>query len=101
MNNGDDTLTFAIEAEGERAELVLPRALVDLFAAEDEESVDVIADVAMLTFAQRIYETVHLSEGKASAEQQELKTKTLALFEERFDSSFEDMTGYIVDKDDH
>ncbi|WP_227375900.1 DUF7545 family protein [Haladaptatus halobius] len=59
-----------------------------------EKTADVVADVTMLSCAQRVHEAVHGSEGEAGSELPELEDRMHSLFEARFGASFEDVTGY-------
>ncbi|HET7325637.1 MAG TPA: hypothetical protein VFJ06_15015 [Halococcus sp.] len=88
-----ETLTFTIETAGNRTELVVPRALVELFAAEGDTSTDVIADVAQFDLTRRIYEAAHLSEGETDADVTTIEADALACFEAHFGTSFEDVIG--------
>ena len=91
-----DETTFTIEdADGNTDELTLPSGLVDLFSEEDDESeAQVVADIALMAFAQRAHMVVAHGEGEASEELEEIEAATLDQFEERFGQTFGEATGH-------
>ncbi len=91
----DDTVTLTIEQDGERDELTVPTALIDMLREEgDESAAEVVGDVAMIGLAQRIHGAVHHGQGETPEEIEQLDDLTMELFEERFGATFGEMTGH-------
>jgi len=89
------TVTLTLESDdGAVDELELPTELLDLLAEGDETAPEVVGDIAMFGFAQRIHSAVHHSEGEVDENVAETEELTLELFEERFGRSFEELTGH-------
>ena len=90
-----ETVTLTIESEEDADEITLPRSLVDMLSqSDDETATEVVGDVAMMGFAQRIHGAVHHSESEPSEEVIELDEHMMDLFEDRFGKSFEDLVGH-------
>lgn len=89
-----DTVTLTLEADDALDELTVPAELVDLLGEDDESVPEVIGDIAMLGFAQRIHGAVHHAQGEPDADVVALNDHTMELFEERFGTSFADLTGH-------
>ena len=90
-----DTVTLTLESEEDVDELTLPRRLVDMLRESDDETApEVVGDVAMMGFAQRIHGAVHHAEGEPGEEIAEVEELTLDLFEERFGATFGELTGH-------
>lgn len=90
-----DRVTLTIEApDGADEEVTLPAALLDMLAEGDQTPPAVVADLAVFSCAQRIHATIHHGEEEPSAELQAVEETTMALFEERFEMSFEDAIGH-------
>lgn len=91
----DETVTLTLDSEdGATDELTVPTGLLDMLAEGDETAAEVVGDIAMFGFAQRIHGAVAHGEGEPSAELQQVETQTLELFEERFGRSFAELTGH-------
>ena len=90
-----DIVTVTIESEdGATDDLEVPTALLDMLAEGDETAPEVVGDIAMFGFAQRIHSAVHHSEGEVDESVAETEELTLELFEERFGRSFAELTGH-------
>lgn len=90
-----DTVTLTLESEEDVDELTVPRQLVDMLReSEDETAPEVVGDIAMMGFAQRIHGAVHHAEGEPSEELVELNDVSMDLFEDRFGQTFEDLVGH-------
>ena len=89
------TVTVTLESDdGAVDELEVPTELLDLLAEGDETAPEVVGDIAMFGFAQRIHSVVHHSEGEVDESVAETEELTLELFEERFGRSFAELTGH-------
>ena len=97
MTDADDveTATYTIESpDGETDDLTVPTGLVDMLREEDEDGTEVLGDLAMLSLAQQAHAVVHHSQGGADAEAEAYEQKAMELFEERFGTTFGEMTGH-------
>jgi len=90
----DDTVTVTLEAGEESDELTVPTALVDMLREGEESTPEVIGDIAMFGLAQRIHGAVHHSQGEPAEEISDANDVTMELFEERFGSTFAELTGH-------
>lgn len=98
--NGDTT-TVAIEADGDRRTVELPTGFVEFVGEPGETSADVVADLVLLSAAQRTYEAVHFSEGEIPGELHEIDERMQALFEAEFGTTIRDVAGYPEPDDEH
>jgi hypothetical protein len=90
-----DIVTIGLQSEdGAADELQVPTALLDMLAEGDETAPEVVGDIAMFGFAQRVHSAVHHSEGGVDEELEAAEERTLELFEERFGRSFAELTGH-------
>ncbi|PSQ07216.1 hypothetical protein BRC95_04750 [Halobacteriales archaeon QS_5_68_33] len=90
-----DIVTVTLESEDGAVDgLAVPTALLDMLAEGDETAPEVVGDIAMFGFAQRIHGAVAHGQGEPSAELEEVESRTLELFEERFGRSFAELTGH-------
>jgi len=90
-----DTVTLTLESEEDTDELELPRALVDMLRESDDETApEVVGDIAMMGFAQRIHGAAHHAEGEPDQEIADLNDLTMDLFEDRFGATFGELTGH-------
>lgn len=89
-----DTVTVTLETEGERDELEVPTAIIDLLTEEEESVPIVVGDLAMLGIAQQAHGIVHHSQAEISEELEEAEALTMELFEERFGKSYAEVTGH-------
>ncbi|MFC7250204.1 hypothetical protein ACFQJ5_10185 [Halomicroarcula sp. GCM10025324] len=90
-----DTVTLTIETDDATDELTVPSGLLDILRETDDETdPQVIGDLAMFGLAQRIHSAVHHAQGEPDAEIAALEEQTLDLFEERFGTTFGELTGH-------
>lgn len=90
-----DTVTLTLESEEDVDELTVPRQLVDMLReSEDETAPEVVGDIAMMGFAQRIHGAAHHAEGEPDEQIADLNDLTMDLFEERFGTTFGELTGH-------
>jgi hypothetical protein len=90
-----DVVTVTLEsADGAVDELEVPTRLLDMLAEGDETTPEVVGDIAMFGFAQRIHGAVAHREGEVDDELAAVEGVTLDLFEERFGRSFAELTGH-------
>lgn len=97
MTDADEveTATFTIESpDGETDELTVPTGLVDMLREEGEGRTDVLGDLAMLSLAQQAHAVVHHGHGDTDPEAEAYEQKAMELFEERFGTTFGEMTGH-------
>lgn len=90
-----ETATVRIESEdGASDELTLPRELIDMVDEGGQTDAEVVADVAMLSFASRVHHLVAHGEGEPDEEMQAIEGETMDRFEERFGMTFGEATGH-------
>ncbi|USZ68217.1 hypothetical protein NGM10_00390 [Halorussus salilacus] len=98
MTDADDveTKTYTIESpDGDAEELTVPVGIVEMLR-EDETETDtsVLGDLAMLSLAQQAHALVHHGHGEPDPRVEADEQKTMELFEERFGTTFGEMTGH-------
>jgi hypothetical protein len=89
-----DLVTVTLESGDDTDELTVPPALLDMLREGEESDAEIVGDIAMFGFAQRIHGAVAHGQGEPSEELQAVEDETLDLFEERFGSSFAELTGH-------
>ena len=89
-----ETVTVHLETDEASDELTVPRALVDLLREGDEQTPEVVGDIAMLGMAQQAHGAVHHAQGETNGELETAEALAMELFEERFGRSFAEMTGH-------
>jgi hypothetical protein len=89
-----ETVTVHLETDETSDKLTVPRALVDLLREGDEETPEVVGDIAMLGMARQAHGVVHHAQGGVSDELETAEALAMDLFEERFGQSFAEMTGH-------
>jgi hypothetical protein len=90
-----DVVTVTLESEdGAVDSLQVPTKLLDMLAEGDETAPEVVGDIAMFGFAQRIHGAVAHGEGDVDEELEAVEELALDLFEDRFGRSFAELTGH-------
>jgi hypothetical protein len=90
-----ETVTVTLESDNDTDEMTVPKGLIDILKeSPDETATDVVGDIAMMGFAQRIHGAVHHAEGEPDEEILALNDATMDLFEERFGATFDELTGH-------
>mgnify|MGYP006296926901 CR=1 FL=1 len=89
----DTTLVTVTTPDGEE-DVALPTGLLDMLAEEGESDADVVADLALMSCAQRVHAAVHHGQGGPDAEMEAIESTTMELFEERFGMTFGEATGH-------
>lgn len=89
----DDTVTITIEGDDGTDEVTLPAELMDLMREGDETDAEIVGDLALFSCAQRIHATVHHGQGD-TGEYEDIEETTMDLFEERFETTYGEMTGH-------
>ena len=96
-----DDVTVTIDAEGDRRTLEIPVGFVDLLREPGESAADVVADVVLLSAAQRTYEAVHFSEGGVPEDIETVNERVQEVFEAEFGTTVQDVAGYPDPSEDH
>lgn len=86
--------TIEIEGPDGDNELILPEALLGMFAEGDESGAKVVGDLAMINAAQQIHAATAHSQGEPSEELLGVEDELMELFEDRFGQTFGEMTGH-------
>ncbi|WP_158056361.1 DUF7545 family protein [Halorussus halophilus] len=95
MSDEVETTTYTIESpDGDSDELTIPTGLVEMLQEEGETGADVLGDMAMLSLAQQAHAVVHHSHGETDPQIEAYEEKAMDLFEERFGTTFGEMTGH-------
>jgi hypothetical protein len=90
-----DTVTVTLESSDDGTdEITLPADLVDMLAEDGEDAATVVGDIALFGCAQRIHGAIHHAQGEPSEAVQAVEEDTMAVFEERFGATFEELTGH-------
>lgn len=90
-----EEVTFTVSGPDGDDEFTVPEGLVEMLSEEDDESqAQVVADLAVMSFAQRAHMISHHGEGEVSAEFREQEQAVLDRFEERFGMTFGEATGH-------
>lgn len=89
-----DTVTVQLETDEASDELTVPAPLIQLLREGNEETPEVVGDIAMLGFTQQAHGAVHHSHGEVDERIEEAEALAAELFEERFGQSFAEMTGH-------
>lgn len=96
-----DSIAVTIDAEGDQRTLDLPAGFVDSIREPEESAADVVADLVLLSAAQRTYEAVHYSEGGVPSEVEAVNDQIQALFEAEFGVTLQEVVGFPDPPDDH
>ncbi|GGM64671.1 hypothetical protein J2752_000388 [Halarchaeum rubridurum] len=95
MTDAVENVTFSVDGPDGSDEVEIPAGLVDLLSEEDDESMaQVVADIALMGFANRAHTLAHHGEGDASDELEAIEGATLDAFEERFGVTYGEATGH-------
>lgn len=90
-----DTTTFTIDGDdGSNDEIAVPAELLKLLAEGEQSPAETLGDLALLSCAQQIHAISHHSQGESDDGTQAIEEETMELFEERFGTSFAEMTGH-------
>jgi hypothetical protein len=92
--NDAETLTFTIEADGEREDVTVPRGMIELLAEDGDgaAAATVAGDIVLLSCTQRANAIVHNAEGEVTEELLAIEARSNELFEARFGTTFEAAT---------
>ena len=89
-----ETVTITLSDDQDADEIEIPTSLLDLLSEGDEPAPSVVADIAMLGFAQQAHGAVHHAHGEPDDDLVAAEERTMELFEERFGQSYGEMTGH-------
>jgi hypothetical protein len=92
----DNTVTLTLEDEdGIIDELTVPTAMLEMLREEEGETpAEIVGDIAMFGLAQRIHGAIHHGQGEPPQDVKDAEELTMELFEERFGSSYAELTGH-------
>jgi len=90
----EDSLTVTIESDDATEEVSLPNGLIELLGEEDDTAPEIVADLAVSGFAERIHAAVHHSEGETDEQLAAIEDATMELFEDRFGMTYAEATGH-------
>jgi hypothetical protein len=85
-----ETLQLTLEANGTHDTVTIPRGFVALLAEDAALASVLVGDTVVFSVAQRVHAVVHQSEGAVTDELLAIEAQTMALFEERFGTTFEE-----------
>lgn len=89
-----DTYTVHLEVGDSTDEFDLPVDALDMLAEEDETPADVLGDLSLLSLAQQLHGAVHHGQGAADDALEAAESDVMDAFEERFGTTFAEMTGH-------
>jgi hypothetical protein len=90
-----EEVTFTVSGPDGDDEFSVPEGLVEMLAEDDDESqAQVVADLALMSFAQRAHMISHHGEGDVGPAFEAMEQAVLDRFEERFGMTFGEATGH-------
>ena len=89
-----DSTTVRIEADGADAEIEVPDALLEALSEPGDTPADVVADLAVMSFAGRAHAILHHAEGEPGDALREAEADIMDRFEERFGMTYAEATGH-------
>lgn len=89
-----ETVTIDIDGPDGADEVTLPGQLLEDLVEGDEPAAEVVGDLAMFGCAQRIHARVHHTGGEIEDDVEDLEALTMNLFEERFGTTYGEVTGH-------
>lgn len=101
MSDAEGTIPISIAAGDDERTIELPAGFVELIREPDESAADVVADIVLLSAAQRTYEATHFSEGGAPDEVVAVNDRMQEVFEAEFGTTIRDVAGYPEPTDEH
>lgn len=89
------TETYTIEdPDGNTETVELPAGLPDMFTEQGEDSIAVVCDLIIQSFAQQSHAVVHHGEADTPVDLEERNDKMESLFEDRFGVSLSEAMGH-------
>lgn len=89
-----ETITVTIEADGGADEIVLPTGLIERLSEPDDTAAEVVADVAVMSFAGRAHALLHHASGEPDQELTAIEADVMDRFEARFGVTYAEATGH-------
>lgn len=90
-----EEVTFTVSGPDGDDDFTVPVGLVDMLAeADDESQAQVVADLALMSFAQRAHMIGHHGQDEVGADFEALEAAVMDRFEERFGMTFGEATGH-------
>ena len=83
-----------IDVDGDEAGIEVPAALVEALSEADDSPADVVADLAVMSFAGRAHALLHHTEGEPAEALREAEAEMMDRFEERFGVTYAEATGH-------
>ena len=89
-----DPVTVTIDADGDESEISVPAALLSALSEPGDTPAEVVADLAVMSFAGRAHALLHHAEGEPSEELRDAEAEMMDRFEERFGVTYAEATGH-------
>ncbi|MFB6070588.1 MAG: hypothetical protein ABEJ76_06135 [Halanaeroarchaeum sp.] len=90
----ENTVTIALETDGDADEIELSADLIDLFREQDTETdVEIVGDMVVMAFAERVHAILHHGQG-ADEDLEAIEADVMDRFEDRFGMTYEEATGH-------
>lgn len=89
-----DSATVSIEVDGDTATIDVPTALLDALSEPDDTAAEVVADIAVMSFAGRAHALLHHTEGEPSEALEDAESEMMERFEDRFGVTYGEATGH-------
>ena len=89
-----ESVTITIDADGAETEISVPEALVEALSEPGDSPAEVVADLAVMSFAGRAHALLHHAEGEPSEALREAESEMMDRFEERFGVTYAEATGH-------
>ena len=89
-----ESVTVTIDADGDDAEIEVPEALLSALSEPGDTPAEVVADLAVMSFAGRAHALLHHAEGEPSEALEAAESEMMDRFEERFGVTYAEATGH-------
>lgn len=89
-----NSVTVTIDAGGDESEIAVPGALVEALSEPGDSPAEVVADLAVMSFAGRAHALLHHAEAEPDDALREAEAEMMDRFEERFGVTYQEATGH-------